>query len=293
MAEFEELRLTVTLVDNASTGLATLRQNLRALGGSENRDALERMSKQVEHLGTQMKGVQEHAAKATGAMNALGRQIGTTVGALAGAFVGNFMLKGLRDFTDEVIRLDTAAKTFGVGGANLKALVEQMKVMGVDGDAATRTVTSFQTALADLSRTGSQTRFNLMQGARSDQAGMAALLQRITGFASKGQMASALNEIIEAAQNVFDAEMKRTGGNEGVAAELRNRFLENWKIDPSVLMQLKATLHDATDAEKEEYDRRRDAALAFDNAMRVTAKNYKEFIEGLQSALLPVLKSSQ
>ena len=40
MAEFEELRLTVTLIDNASTGLATLRQNLRALGGGENRERL-------------------------------------------------------------------------------------------------------------------------------------------------------------------------------------------------------------------------------------------------------------
>ena len=111
MAEFEEFRLTVTLVDNASTGLATLRQNLRALGGSENREALERMSKQVETSGHPDPACRSMPPKSASAMNRLGRQIGTTVGTLAGAFVGSFMLKGLRDFTDEVIRLDTAAKT--------------------------------------------------------------------------------------------------------------------------------------------------------------------------------------
>ena len=85
------------------------------------------------------------------------------------------------------------------------------------------------------------------------------------------------------------AHWRRRGHGGRVAQSFPRR--DSKSIHP--IVQLKATLHNATDAEKAEYDKRLAAAKAFDNAMRVTAKNYKEFIEGLQTALLPVLKSSQ
>jgi hypothetical protein len=110
MAEFEELRLTVTLIDNASQGLATLRQNLRALGGSENRDALTRMQREVESLTTKMGKIHGEASRASTAVSALGRSIGTAMVGMATAFASNFALDSLRKFSDEMVRLNGVAK---------------------------------------------------------------------------------------------------------------------------------------------------------------------------------------
>ena len=50
MAEFEELRLTVTLIDDASAGLVTLRQHLRELGGPQTNAQLEGAALNSQHM---------------------------------------------------------------------------------------------------------------------------------------------------------------------------------------------------------------------------------------------------
>jgi len=289
MAEFEELRLTVTLIDNASTGLATLRQNLRALGGQENREALARMQKEVESLTGRMGKVREETSKTSAALTSLGRSAGTALTGLATAFISNFAIDSLKKFTDEVIRLDTAAKTFGVGGANLKALVDQMKLAGIDPNAAAQTVTNFRTAIAELSRQGSQLRQDLMKGAVSDPAAMAAFITRITGMGSRDDMAGAFNEFITAANNVFENELKRTG-DRGMAAELRNRWVSSFKLDPSVIVQLEAGFKNATDVEEAAYKRRLQISKQFSAEMNKMSQDWEKFIAGMQEALVPFMQ---
>jgi len=104
---------------------------LRALGGQENRDALARMQKEVEALGVKMGQTREHAAKTSSAVQSMARSMGAAMAAYAGGLISNFMIEGLRKFTDEVIRLDNTAKTFGIGGANLKAIVEHRHRQGL------------------------------------------------------------------------------------------------------------------------------------------------------------------
>jgi len=296
MPEFEELRLTVTLIDNASTGLATLRQNLRALGGQENRDALARMQKEVEALGVKMGQTREHAAKTSSAVQSMARSMGAAMAAYAGGLISNFMIEGLRKFTDEVIRLDNTAKTFGIGGANLKAIVEQMKMAGVDPNAASQAVANFQTALAEISRIGSKAREDLLR-TTSDPAAMEAFLRNITGMAGRGETAQALTEALRAARSVYAAEMERTRketgtANMAMAAELTNRFLSTLKLDPSVAAQIiNENFAGATAAEEAEYKKRLDIAKSFNAEMRKVDREYNEFITALQAGLIPLLQA--
>ena len=55
MAEFEELRLTVSLIDNASAGLARLNQEIKNLGSGANAANMDRVKRQLDETGGKLK----------------------------------------------------------------------------------------------------------------------------------------------------------------------------------------------------------------------------------------------
>jgi hypothetical protein len=291
MAEYEELQLTVTLIDNATQGLQNLRQNLRDLGGSENREALQRMQQEVEKLSEKMTKVRDHMGLTAKAAESLGRSIGNSIRAFGTAFVSSFALNSLKTFTDEMVRLDATAKQFGVGGAELKSLVEQMGIMGIGAPQATQAVTGFANALAEIGRNGSQLRENIMRGAISDPDAMAKLLQRLTGLGSKGEIGKAMTEFIDAANNAYENELERTGGNKGKAAQRRNELLGMFQFDPATAAMIQGQFRDITDAEREEYARRTAIAQSYNQQWNKMALQYKEFVQGMQTTLLPTLEA--
>jgi hypothetical protein len=289
MPEYEELKLTVTLIDNASEGLVRLRQSLRSLGSGENREAMVRMQQETEKLGEKLVQVREHMGTTEKVAERLGRTIGNTMRTFATAFIANFAIDALRKFTDEMVRLDAASKQFGIGGAQLKGLVEQMGIMGISSQEATRAVTGFANSLAELGREGGQMKHELMKGALSNPDAMEAFIKRMTGLGSKGEIEKALNEFMDAADSVYQEEFNRTEGNAGKAAQLRNEWLEKWQLDPATMSMIKGRFKEITEAEIAEHNRRNAITQSFSTEWNKMVLQYDHFVEGLQIGLLPAL----
>jgi uncharacterized protein (TIGR02594 family) len=289
MPEYEELRLTVSLIDNASQGLATLQKNLREVGGSEQRENLVKMQKEVTNLHGQMGKFREEMGLVEKTAYRFGSAIRGQVAGFASAFVGSFALGQLRKFADEMIYLGGAARSVGIQGGTLKNIVDQMKGMGVDAGSATSFVKSFTGALAGLSREGNALRIQLMQGAKSDPEAMKAWIGRMTGFSNKGQTEEAINEFVEGLHNLVENEFKRTGSRP-MAQALEHKLLEGFGADPTMIALIKDRLRQVTQAQQEVFDAQEKNAREFTKELTKTDKIYEEFVRGLQGPLLSVIR---
>ena len=118
--EYEELRLTVTLVDNASTGLEKIQKSLQQIGGSEHKQQLEGVTKQSKEFAEAFKGVGEAFGFSAEKLLPMIKNI-TTLGGAIGAigFTMHEASKRLNEFVQGTIALDAASKAFGVQSAQI------------------------------------------------------------------------------------------------------------------------------------------------------------------------------
>src|SRR4051812_9951264 len=235
MAEFEELRLHVVLIDEASAGLLRLRQSIQGINNTDLDKTLQKIGQETEALGRKMRPLHEQAEKTSNAVKFLSNTVTSAITALATAFISNFAIDSLRKFTDEMVKLDATARQIGVDSANIRSVVEQMKLMGVEGGAATSMVQQFAGAIAELGKQGSEVRQKWMQGAalagRTDQ--MRAFIERLTGFGNSGDLASAMNELRSGAEAIFEGALKE-GRSKIEAGSIRDNFLKEGGFDPTV-----------------------------------------------------------
>src|SRR5262245_810064 len=121
MAEYEELRLTVTLIDNASAGLVQLRQHLRGLGGGA--DAL---MKQVDAITQKLKPLEEQSKRTATAMETLARGVRIFTAQMIAGMASETLRTGiniLTSFTDQMVRLGAVSTSLGVGAGQIKGIV--------------------------------------------------------------------------------------------------------------------------------------------------------------------------
>jgi hypothetical protein len=288
MAEFEELRLTVTLIDNASQGMAVLRQNLRILGGAENREALAKISQSLDGFGERLTTVRDHMGKTASAAQFMSRAVVSGMATLATAFISNFAVDSLKKFTDEVMRMNALSAQIGISGGAIKNIVDQLSLMGVDSGAANKVITDVTKMIADLSRLGSKTRESMMKGAISDPEAMREHIQRLVGLGSKGEIGAAINEVVRAYQSVVDEEFKATK-NHLKAAALGGQWLASLGLDPSTITMIEGKLKDVTAAQDAAFKHRAEIAKQFSRQWAMTTAKTDDFIAGLQTGLLPLM----
>src|ERR1700746_8705 len=113
--EIEELRLVITLTDNASGGVAALRQQFKQLSGGETAGHIEKFKRSHDEMAKQMK---EMVELVTGGEKAMLGFIGKA--GLAGAAVAGITevllegIKGLTEFSSKMTEINNKGKVFGV-----------------------------------------------------------------------------------------------------------------------------------------------------------------------------------
>jgi hypothetical protein len=207
----EELKLVVTLVDNASAPLDKIYEKFsRQLGGTEAKNAFETHKKETSELQKMMKGVTsgfEEAAKF--ARNFGGGIIGVAENvALLGATLAEQNEK-LRDWAKELREISQAANAIGIPGAELQDMIDQLGEVGVSAEATTAALQRQAEAIANLSRAGSQLRTHMMQAAGMDPQRQAAMSQFINQIVHAGTTEERWNAISEARQAIIDNALKQ------------------------------------------------------------------------------------
>ena len=221
MPESEELKLSVSFVDNASAGLNKLRtdldrlgggdaankvkKNLEEIGGGKHLEGFKKTGDHLENLRRQMvlfaeKGsgpLAEGLEKVSRMFLGVGRSGGIALGALGA--VGGAMYAVQRtavDFADKMEKLNEAARNTGLGMQQIKNLQNALRdslIKPEEFDRYTNFVAKFS---ADIQKNSSQLTTYLRQVAGTNGAVMEQYIGHIRDLISKGLTGEAQTEIL-------------------------------------------------------------------------------------------------
>ena len=133
-SEQEELKLTVTLVDNASAGVAALKNQIQSLTSGQTKASFDTFQRQQKEMGEQIKSI---TSLAFGGEKALLGFIGK-FGALG--LAASAGISGLKGIADSLNNINRAAQTLGVPAANIKNIADQLARFGISAQEATELV---------------------------------------------------------------------------------------------------------------------------------------------------------
>ncbi|MBR0940978.1 CHAP domain-containing protein [Bradyrhizobium liaoningense] len=202
--EQEELKLVVSLVDNASAGLDKIVEKTKEMGGPQVKEAHEKMRRGTEELNKVFK-------EASGGFGDAFKALGTFRGGLV-AGAGGLALFGvemtrqigeLKKWAEELRGISQAARQIGVDPAAMKNIISQFEAVGVSADQTKANLGKMSEAVADLNRQGSALRRELLHMAGPTpqaQASMREFLDKVVHARTEEER---YNAVAEARNNVL------------------------------------------------------------------------------------------
>jgi hypothetical protein len=280
--ETEELRLVITLTDNASAGLRALKQQHAELGSGATAGHVESFKKKHNELAKQIKEMTELATGGERAMLGFIGKFG-----VAGAAVVGFTavvlkgLEGLTKYADKVTDLNNKAKVMGVHPAVLKSIEEQLERIGISAETADQTVAKFNEKFALMGRVGSREHQELVNKAGRSSEAMEQSIQKILN--QKTEVAR-LNEVLAQGEIVKANYLKDHNNNIVAATQFHKEFLAEWGIDPE--FALVGKLKDVSEEEMATWDKRQKAALQFKAGIVDLKHEWADFMDDVKSSVL-------
>jgi len=213
MPESEELRLTVTLVDNASQGLKQLQTQMQEIGQGQTADNMRRTTRQVQEM--HERGFKpwletvDRAGKtllpefARGVQGSMTAMIGFGAGAVgAGVAIGE-VARTISDakakfseFLTETTKLSDLQTITGQHAAEIKKVGEAYIDAGHSMDEGREDFVAMSHAMADLTRTFSQTRQAALSGIL-DRNQIRGMQQALAELQKTGDVTGQLNTLRE------------------------------------------------------------------------------------------------
>jgi hypothetical protein len=277
----QELQVRVTLVDEATVGIDKVRAQLGLLTDSAKK-GLEQLKQHNEGIAAKFKELTEAA---TGGERAMERYI-SKFGAAGLAFSGfagivGIGLHSLKEFAERVTDLANKAKVIGIEPAAMQNIIEQYERINVSAGVVQTSLAGLAGTLADLGRIGSEKRQEIIEaggGAFGPQ--MERDLRRIE---SLGSIEEQLTQVITNSWNVYNQRLKQTG-NELDAADLQNRYLKLFNLDPS--LKLLPNIAKLTEERKKAIDARNKAAADFHKTMTSVTQELREAVNDVVASAL-------
>ena len=146
MAEQDELRLTVSLVDNASAGVIALRQNIAALSSGPAAASMEKFKRQQQDMTKVVKDMTDVALSGEKAMIGMIARFGAAGVAIGG--LATLVGKAASSLAD----LDRASKTLGLPTPQVVHFTREMQKYGLSLQEAQANIESMAKAQATLRR---------------------------------------------------------------------------------------------------------------------------------------------
>jgi hypothetical protein len=279
--ETEELRLVITLTDNASAGFKAVHQHMAQLGGGAAQAHVERFKRGHAELAKQIKELQELATGGEKAMlGFIGKfgAAGAAVTALGTVVIAG--IHGLNEFSSKITELNNKAKVFGVHPAVLKSIEEQLDRIGLGADQADANVARFNEAYAQIGRVGSAEHLKLLDMAGRHRDEMEAGIQSIL---KEQDPILAMNKAMAQAQVVFNERMKDTNNNLADATEFTKKFLEQWGLD-SILRGVQ--LKPVSGEDRARIDAQTAATKEFYTGIKDLKKEWNDWMDDISTSAL-------
>jgi hypothetical protein len=315
--EADELRLTVTLVDNASAGLRNLQQSMQQIGGGQASDNMNRFRRSVDEVQrgfAPFLATMEKAAKSVVPEFVTGIRSGTAAFAAFGVGAGGLVIGlaalglGLKKVVDslsplsaKLVELGHVAERTQMPAAQIREMGEAYERAGSNAAEATQDITGFTEAQVDLTRVFSKVREEALKGIPSMNARQKEEMELLLGrmpreSAQQGmQDLQRINEFVkrnaeEAARRRFpglDPQVAKAAGEEAV------RNFDSQIFHVNNLWKLKEQIRITDDEENKRAQQRIDDAKEFWRLTTLIGQEWthiKDDIGGLAIAtLVPVL----
>jgi hypothetical protein len=229
--EQEELRLTVTLADNASAGLGKLQDQIKELSGGGGAGG----NKHIEKLNEGTKALTETVMKMTGSFGEAFKSLGMLrlgfIGGVAGLSAFGYemakQMKDLGEYTDKIRNLGQLGKDIGVNPAVIKNISEQLKVFGVATEQSEAALTRFAQRMSELQR-DPRVRQNILEHWTANtpqaQAAMKGLLDTLQS--KSADLYDKLNAVNKAYELIRQNALRRGETEERAADEARQGVAE-------------------------------------------------------------------
>jgi hypothetical protein len=290
-SEQEELKLIVTLVDNASAGLDKIVEKTKEMGGPQVKEAHEKMRRGTEELN---KAFKEITGGFGDAFKALGSFRGGLVAGAGGlALFGVEMTRQvseLKKWAEELRGISQAAKSIGVDPASMKNIISQFEAVGVSADQTKANLGKMADAVADLNRQGSALRRELLHIAGPTpeaQANMREFLDKVVHARTEEER---YNAVAEARNNV----LKNALANGYTLQEATNRANAFASHFWDKTMEAKERLNQLSAEERRIQDERIAKAREFANITGDIASEWSDIIEDLKAPMLdPAVKAAK
>jgi hypothetical protein len=303
--EADELRLTVTLVDNASAGLKSLQQQMQQIGGGQAAANMQNFRRTTEEahrasipffkdLDKVAQSIMPSFARGltSGAQSliAFGIGAGTAGAAVAGLVKG---ITDIKSYSEALRDLGNEAKATGIAAAQIREAQEAFKRGGVAD--ATRDIEGAAKSMADLTRARSVLREEMLKGIM-DEGQRAAMERSLVGL-SRDDFPTFINDVRKLQetirQNTYDHLTKLGATTEAAAAraaEAAKRFGEAFQIPD--LEKLNEDIRKTSDAENAAWEERIRNGRDFDTLTTSILQSAQHIVENFESIAIPALLPS-
>src|SRR4030095_364 len=229
MAEFEELKLVVSLTDNASAGLRALNADIEKFGNVVSKPSVTKLNEFASALN---KSRGEIGGLAVGLRNTLseitrfnqgvltrGQSMGvmgrTSIGGLLGvpALIAGVSV-ALEGFARQMIDLQNKARAGAILPDHFRSIAQQLEIVGYQSEQAQQELGTFVLTGREGSRAGTPEFQALLRTGGVEATVFAQNLQKLI---NSGQVGQAITAVAREAQKLYAKELARPGGTRAEA----------------------------------------------------------------------------
>jgi len=286
LPEEQELRLTVTLDDQASEALGKLQATLQQMGGT----AGSQSSTTMNNFANGLRNAGQHAGNLHSSLNSMAArggfiggvffEIGRQVHQMAEEFIKATL--DIKAYADAMVNLDQAASRAATSAAQFQRNIAVMRESGISAADAAKNMQGLSDAIADLQRDQSKVRENLLAGLRGAEfEDMRSLIGRVM----TGDRQAAYAEIKKFADDIR-AYWTARGQAERGALAARQFGAEFGMPD---IDKMRTELETVSPELEKLYNQRMDNARRYQTAVEKQGDAWERSIRSLQSTALQVL----
>jgi hypothetical protein len=289
--EQDELKLTVALDDQASAGLGNLQKQLQGIIFS-----IAPAQAGLKNLGVSLRGVGGHAAGLHGSLGGLARggfvagiflEIGRQVEHMAKEFAEAVL--DIKEYADTMVTLDQTSSRAAQSMGQFRANVAVFRESGVGQEQATKMLSGYANALADLQRPGGRIVQDLLRGQVGASRERMEDLLRTIATSSQTQGINAIRQ----AGRLIREEHERQGRSELGAASEASFFA---RLGMPGLENIRGVLKEISTEEERMYNDRRKDAERYQTSLAKQSEAWKSSVESIQSIafqLLPIADGAE
>ena len=245
--EREELRLTVTLVDNVSAGLNKIKGEFRDLTEGSGKGHAEKFKKENAEAVAVLKRMGGEAGEV---YKAFGMMRLGALGAAGGvALLGFEIAKQIKEWgelADKIRGTNQVGRLFGIKPEDLRNIQEQLEAFGVSAESSMGAITKFMDRMGEMQRNPAM-RADILRGVIRDPGAEREMERRLAQINEATSAIEKLNLVRQLGEDIEKNALKRGETPERAAGE--RRMLEE-RLGYSPQLRMAGQLKDLTEEQR-------------------------------------------